>query len=261
MMNESLDIKLHFKCTVPVFKCKHCSPVKPEIRIKNFFIKEIFYCLIIQIFIFCEEKFHYLHTALLAKIELAVSMGIFASVYSCTAEWIVRIMLVKPVIFIKYRCSRYFNWSNTSEQIPETFKVVFHLTSATHYITSCWVINSVARTTGDIHSFKNMNIFALHLSISYKKTCSCKWSKSTSYKICTLVINTFRFFRPCKCFIITVWIVNTFTVLCIFATLCVPECIMFFFLNFFYSFFLLSFFALCCNCCNSCSNCYQRCHA
>ena len=66
MMDKSLNIKFHLKRTVPVFKCEHRTPVQPEIWIKNFLIKEIFNCLIIQILIFSEEQLHYFHTALLA---------------------------------------------------------------------------------------------------------------------------------------------------------------------------------------------------
>ena len=65
MMNETLEVKLHLKCTVPVFKCEHGTPVQPECRIEYFIIKYIFDCLIIQIFILCHEKLHDFHTALL----------------------------------------------------------------------------------------------------------------------------------------------------------------------------------------------------
>ena len=79
MMDKSLDIKLHFECTVPVFKCEHGTPVKPEIRIKYFFIEEIFNLFIVQIFILCEEQLHNLHAALLAQTEFAVCMCILSA--------------------------------------------------------------------------------------------------------------------------------------------------------------------------------------
>ena len=85
-------------------------------------------------------------------------MCIFTSVYSCPAKRIIRIMLVKPVIFIKYRNSRSLNRRNTSEQIPQTFEMILHLSSATHYITSCRIINSITCTACNIHSLKYMNI-------------------------------------------------------------------------------------------------------
>ena len=31
MMNITLDIQLHFKCAVPVFKGEHCAPVEPKV--------------------------------------------------------------------------------------------------------------------------------------------------------------------------------------------------------------------------------------
>ena len=66
VMNKSLEVELHFQCTVPVFKCKHRSPVQPEGGIKHFVIKYIFDCFIIKIFVFCHEQFHDLHAAFLA---------------------------------------------------------------------------------------------------------------------------------------------------------------------------------------------------
>ena len=42
MVDKPLEIQLHFQGAVPVFKSKHGSPVKPEGRIKNFLIKDIF---------------------------------------------------------------------------------------------------------------------------------------------------------------------------------------------------------------------------
>ena len=85
MMDESLEIKFHLQCAVPVFKCKHGSPVQPEGRIKYFVVKDILDRLIIQILVFGHEKFHDLHAAFLAQVKSAVRMCILATIFSCTA--------------------------------------------------------------------------------------------------------------------------------------------------------------------------------
>ena len=138
---------------MPVFKCKHCSPIEPESRIKYFFVKNIFDGFIVEIFVFCHEEFHDFHTALLTEVEFSVCMCVFATIYSCTAKGIVRVMLIEPVIFIKYRNTRCLDGWNAAEEIPQTFEMIFHLTSTAHYITSGSIIDSITCTTGNIHCF------------------------------------------------------------------------------------------------------------
>ena len=131
--------------------------------------KYIFNCLVIKIFILCHEQLHDLHAALLAQIEFTVCVSILASLFCCTTERIVGVFLIQPVIFIKYRNSRSLNRRNTSELSPQTFEMILHLSSATHYITSCRIINSISCTACNIHSLKYVHIHTHHLSISYKK--------------------------------------------------------------------------------------------
>ena len=66
MMDKTLDIKLHFQRTVPVFKGEHGSPVQPEIRGKYLVIEEILNLFVIQLFLCGKEQLHDFHTALLA---------------------------------------------------------------------------------------------------------------------------------------------------------------------------------------------------
>ena len=151
MVNKSLEIPLHLQGTVPVFKCKHRTPVEPEIRTKYFVIKDILNRLIIEIFVFHKEQFHDLHAALLTQTEFAIGMGILSTVHCCTTQRIVRIMFVQPIIFIQHRCIRYFQRRNTSEQVPQTFKMILHLAAATHDIAPGRVVNTVTCTSRNVH--------------------------------------------------------------------------------------------------------------
>ena len=136
MMDKTLEVKFHFKCTVPVFKSKHGAPVQPEGGIKHLIVKYIFNSLIVEILIFGHEQLHDFHTAFLAQIELAVCMCILSTVHSCTAERVVRIMLIQPVEFIQNGSTRFLKGRNTVEKIPQTFKMVLHLTAAAHNVAS-----------------------------------------------------------------------------------------------------------------------------
>ena len=166
MVNETLEVEFHLKCAVPVFKCKHSSPVQPEGGIEYFIIENIFDGLIVEVFIFSHEELHDFHTALLAEVEFAVCMSVFSAIYSCTAKRIVWIMFVQPVVFIQYGNTRCFNRRNAAEQIPETLEMVFHFTAASHDIATCWIKDTIAGTTGDVHSFQNVDMGTRHLTVT-----------------------------------------------------------------------------------------------
>ena len=221
MMNKSLEIKFHFQRTMPVFKRKHGSPVQPEGRIKYFLIKHILYGLIIKILILCHKELHDLHAALLTEIKFAVSMCILATIYCCTAQRIVRVLLVQPVKFIQNRSSRYFQRRNASEQIPQTFKMIFHLAATAHHISSGCIINSIACATGNVHCLQNMDVRAGHLSIPYQEAGCCQSRKTTSNNVGIFILHTLRLFRPCKCLIISVRIINSLTVFLVFSPFCI----------------------------------------
>ena len=65
MMNKALEVKLHLKSAVPVFESEHSSPVQPEGGVKYFVIENVLDCFVVKIFVFCEEKLHDFHAALL----------------------------------------------------------------------------------------------------------------------------------------------------------------------------------------------------
>ena len=108
-MNETLEIELHLECAVPVLKCEHSSPVQPEGRIEYFLIEDILNCLIVQVLILCHEQLHDLHAALLTQIEASVGMCVFTAILCGTAQRVVWIMLVQPVILIKDGYTRRFD--------------------------------------------------------------------------------------------------------------------------------------------------------
>lgn len=61
MVDKTLDIQLHLQGAVPFLKGKHGSPVKPEVRREKFIGKNIFYFLVIEVFILCEKTLHNFH--------------------------------------------------------------------------------------------------------------------------------------------------------------------------------------------------------
>ena len=200
VMDETLEVKLHLQSTVPVFKCEHGSPVQPEGGIKHFIVKYIFDGFIVKILILCHEQLHDLHAALLAQVEFSVGVGILSTVDGCTAERIVRVVLVQPVELVQNRSTRFFKGRNTAEKIPQALEMVFHLTTATHDIASGRIKDSIAGTSGNIHGFQDVDMITWHLCVSYQEACSSQGSKTASYNVGMLVVHTFRFFRTGKGF-------------------------------------------------------------
>ena len=164
-------------------------------------------------------------------------------------------MLVQPVILIQYRCAWFLQRRNAVEQIPEALEMVLHLTSASHYVASHWIEDTVTCTACNVHCLQNMNVVSRHLCVSYQETSCCQGSKSASYQICMLVIYAFRFLRAGKCFVITVCIINALAVFLVFAALCIAVIRVY---VCFCDLFLLT--ALICQNCYSCTSCGKCCH-
>ena len=130
-------------------------------------------------------------------------------------------MLVEPVELIQHRGTGLFQGGDGTEQIPQTFKVVFHLPAASHDISPAGVKNTVAGPAGNVHGLQNVDVGAGHLTVSYKEARCCERSQSAAYQICIFVVNAFRFFGTGECFVVTVGVVNALAVFLIFAALCI----------------------------------------
>ena len=136
MMNKTPEIKLHFQSAVPVLKSEHGAPVKPEGRVKYFIVKYIFYGFIIQVFIAGKKQLHNLTSRLFAETKIPLCTGRLPLFFRYPAEGIIGISLIKPVKFIQHRGPRRIKRRDGSKQIPQAFKMILHLTSAAHNISS-----------------------------------------------------------------------------------------------------------------------------
>ena len=99
--------------------------------------------------------------------------------------------------------------------------MVFHLTAASHDVTACRIKDSVTGTAGNIHSFQNVDVGTGHLCIADEEAGSSERSKSASYDVCMFVINAFRLFRTGESLVVSVCIIDTFTVFFVFSAFCV----------------------------------------
>ena len=184
-------------------------------------------------------------------------MCILSSVYRSSAKRIVGIMLIQPVKFIQNRSPWYLQRRNTAKQVPETFKMVFHLSAAPHDISSGCIKDTVTGSSGNIHGFQNMNLFSRHLAIPYQKAGCSQSCKTASHNICAFLFYAFRLFRSCKSFVIPPGIINPFCISYLFSPFCITICLITgMLLNFF--FLILDFFLFInrrsCSCCKGCNS-------
>ena len=108
VVDETLEIQLHFQGAVPVFEGKHGAPVQPEGGIKHLVVKDIFDGLVVEVLVLGHEQFDDFHAGFLAQVELSVGMGVLSAVDGGTAKRIVGIVLVEPIELIQHRGPRRF---------------------------------------------------------------------------------------------------------------------------------------------------------
>ena len=203
VVDIALNIAFHLKSAVPVLKREHRAPVEPEVGVQHLVIEEIGYLLVLEILLRGEEQLHDLHCALVRDVELAVGVGVLAAVYGRTAEGVVRVLLVEPVVLVEDGYAFCFDGRNGVEQIPHYLKVVVHLTAAAHYIADVLVLPAVAGAARELLLLENVDVFALHLTVANEIARSSQCSKTASYNIRGLIVNARRLLRSCKCFVVT----------------------------------------------------------
>ena len=168
-MDITLDIDLHFECAVPVFKREHRPPVQPEVRVQHLIIKEVRNPFVLQLLVRCKEQLHDLHRALIGDREFAIRVRVLPAVDRRSAQRIVRVLLVQPVIFVQYRNTFGLDGRNRTKQIPHTFKMVVHFTSAPHHIADILISIAVTGTARNRVLFENVYVFPFHLPVSDQK--------------------------------------------------------------------------------------------
>ena len=153
VMDKTLDIQLHFQRRMPGLKGEHGAPVEPEVGLKEFRVEYIGDLFVVELFVWCHEQFDDAHSCFVRKSEFSIGVGIFAAVLCSAHQGIVWVALVQPVIFVQNRNVRSFDGWNRAEQVPQTFKVVFHFTAAADNKSKLLILNAVAGTARKFEFF------------------------------------------------------------------------------------------------------------
>ena len=222
VMDEALEIELHFQRTVPVFKGEHGAPVEPEVGVEHLLIENILNGLVIKVLVPGHEELHDLHAALLAEAEFAVGMGVLAPFLRGPAEGVVGIVLIEPVKFIQHRCSRFFQRGDAAEEVPEAFEMVLHLPATPHDVAPVGIVDAVAGASCNVHSLQDVDVGTGHLSVPYQEAGCRQGGKAAAHDVGVLLLHPLRLLRTGKGLVVSAAVVDALAVLFMHAPLRIP---------------------------------------
>ena len=198
MVDIAAQIPFHFQRTGPALKCKHGLPVQPEVGLPERIRQNVGDLLVLQIFFRCQKQLGKRQRRFLVQRKLLVGVRILATVHGGTAEGIVGVVLVQPVIFVQHRDVGRFDGRNIPECIPHDFEMVVHFSAATHEESFCDVLASVTAATGKFQLFQQVNVFAFHLTVTNQIKGCGKTGETGTDDISRLFVHVLRLFGVCK---------------------------------------------------------------
>ena len=208
MVDEAFDVEFHLQGAVPVLEGEHSAPVEPEVGVQYLVVKEIRDALVIKLLVGGEEQLHDLHGRLVGQGKLPVGVGILAPIDSGTAEGVVGVLFVQPVVFVQNTDALRLNGRNGVEQIPHDLKMVVHLAATAHDISHTGILPAVAGSTGDGVFLKEMDVLTFHLTIPHQIAGCGQGRQPGADNIGRLLVNALRLQRTCKCFISAACIIH-----------------------------------------------------
>ena len=208
VVDIALNIELHLERAVPVFKGEHRAPVEPEVGVQDFLIEKVGDLLVLELLVGGEEELHDLHRALVGNAELAVGVRVLTTLFGGTAEGVVGVFLVEPVVLVEYAHALGLDGGNGAEEIPHDLKMVVHLAATAHHIAKVLKLVAVARAAGQIALFKNVDVLALHLAVAHEVAGGAQRCKAAADDVGRLVVNALGLLGTGKCFIVTAGIIH-----------------------------------------------------
>ena len=224
MVDITLQVALHLQGAVPVLEGEHRAPVHPEIGVQHLIVEEVGDLFIVQLLIRGHEQLQDLHSALVRQAEFAVGVGILAAVDGGTAETVVGVVLVQPVVLVQHGVVLVLDGGDGAEQVPHALKMVVHFTAAAHDVADVLILIAIAGTAGDGVFFQNVDMLTLHLAVTHQEAGGRQCSQAAADQIGGLGVDAFGLFGGSKSFIITAGIIHTKTSLGFMLTLFLGCC-------------------------------------
>ena len=208
VVDIALDIELHLQGAVPVLKGEHGPPVEPEVGVQDLVVEVIRDLLVLQILVGGEEELHDLHGALVGDGELAVSVGVLTAVDGGTAEGVVGVLLVEPVVLVQHADALRLDGGDGAEEVPHDLKVVVHLTAAPHHVAEIFEFVAVAGAAGEVPLLQNVDMLALHLAVPHEIAGGGEGCQAAADDIGGFLIHALGLLGAGKGFVVTAGIIH-----------------------------------------------------
>ncbi|CCX72274.1 unknown [Firmicutes bacterium CAG:555] len=208
VVDVALQVQLHLKSGVPLFKGEHRLPICPEVRCVELVVEHIVDLLILKGLVGRHEQLQKLGGGAGGEAVLSVGVRILTLLFGDTAQGEVRVLLIEVVVFREHGLAGIYDGGDGLEQIPHTLKVVIHLTAAAHYEALCRIINAVARAACKGKMLKQSDVLAGHLSVTDEEAGRRKTCKAGAYYVCRFLVDTFGLFRGSKSFVVAAAVIH-----------------------------------------------------
>ena len=216
MVDISAQVPLHLQSTGPALEGEHGLPVQPEVGAPEGIRQYIGDLFVLQILFRGHKQLGQRHGRVLIQLELLIGVGVLAAVYAGTAQRIVGVVLIEPIVFIQYGYTGGFDGGHIAEGIPHHLKVVIHFTAAAHIKALGDILAAIAAAAGQVQLFKYMDMFALHLPVAHQIKGGGQTGQAGADDIGRLFIYILGLFGMGKGFISSCRVIHNKYLLCFF---------------------------------------------
>ena len=195
---------------MPVLEGEHGAPVHPEVGVQHLVVEEVGDGLVIEVLVRGEEEPHYLHGRLVRQAELAVGVGVLAAFLGGTAQRVVGVFLVEPVILVEHRDAGVLDRGDGAEEVPHDLEVVVHLAAAAHHVADAGDVGAVARAASDGVLLKDMDVAARHLRVANQIAGRAQRRQAGADDVGALVVDSLGLLGTCKGFVVSAGVIHEF---------------------------------------------------
>ena len=207
-MDEAVQVQLHLQRGVPLLEGKHRAPVQPEIAAQEFTPEHLVDALVLHVFAGGQEEFDDLFLRLLAEREEAVGMRILTALDGGALQRRIWIVLVEPIELVKHAGALDLQRRDGPVQIPQAFKVVFHLASTANHEPFFRILDAVQRTAGQLLLLQDGDLLARHLAVADQEGRARQCRQAGADKPGRFVLYALGFARAGECFVIAIAVVH-----------------------------------------------------
>ena len=168
VVDIAAQIPLHLQSAGPALECEHGLPIQPEVGAPEGVRQHVGDLLVLQILLRRQKQLGQRHGGVLIQLELLVGVGVLTAIHTGTAQRVVGIVLVEPIILIQHGDARRLDRGHIAEGIPHDLEMVVHLAAAAHEEALGHVLAAVAAAAGKLQLFEQMDVLTLHLSVADK---------------------------------------------------------------------------------------------